>query len=133
MFFVFVVFKFCTRLYNSIRYQRFFNIFKFMCKFNIKLQLKFLIKHFNCWIQKLFNCKNLKKNYTNCWILSTIASFILSYLLNFDLSNEEMMYLLLHMLTYNLIRYQRIFNIIESMCKFIIELQLKLSIKQFDC
>ena len=40
----------CTLLFtlshNLIRYQQFFNIIEFMCKFAIKLQIKFLLIYF---------------------------------------------------------------------------------------
>ena len=54
--------------------------------------------------------------------MSTIALIVLFYLLNFKLSNEKIQHLLLHTLTYNLIRYEQFFNIIEFMCKSITKL-----------
>ena len=71
--------------------------------------------------------KNLNKLLN---FLSTIASFALFYLLNSDLLNKKIQ-TLLHILTYSLIRQQRFFNIIEFMCKLIIELQIKFLIIYF--
>ena len=47
-----------TLSHNSIRYERFFDVFECVCKSNIELQSKPLITQFNYWVQKLLNCKS---------------------------------------------------------------------------
>ena len=63
--------------------------------------------------------------------LSTIASLVLFYLLNFNSRNKKILHLN-YILTHNSIRYKRFFDIIEPVCKFTIELQIKSKIKQFE-
>ena len=62
---------------------------------------------------------------------ATVASPVLFYLLNPNLSNKEVQ-TSLHTLTHSSIRHKPFFNNIESMCRFIIELQFEPKIKQFE-
>ena len=63
--------------------------------------------------------------------LSTIASFALFYLLNSDSRNKKMLHLNC-ISTHSSMRYKRFFDIIELVCRFIIELQIRSKIKQFE-
>ena len=48
--------------HSLMRHESFFDIIEFMYKSTIKLQSKSLIKRFDCWMQKLLNCKVEKLN-----------------------------------------------------------------------
>ena len=73
------------------------------------------------------------KNWFDCWKLlnsfATVASIFLFYLFNFDIKSH-INCILLHILSYNSIRHRRIFDIIEFICKFTIELLLRSKMKQ---
>ena len=67
-----------------MRYKQFFDIIEFVCSFNIELQLRFSTKHFKHCVQKLLSCKSWKTELIAEFFATTIASFSLFYLLNFD-------------------------------------------------
>ena len=94
-----------------------------MCSFTVVLQIKFRLICFKDWVQKLFNCKNWK--IVKIIISTTIALLFLFYLWIFIYQMQHPNHTSLLILTYISIRHRRFFDIIESMCNFTFELQMK--------
>ena len=114
-----------------MRYRRIFVIIECMCKSTIELQLKSLFTCFENWMQKLLSCKVEKFNKFAEFFSDNRVDFSILFI-EFWHIKSHLNFSLLHTLTHNSIRHRRIFDIIEFVCKFIIELQMRSKMKQLE-
>ena len=83
---------------------------------------------FENWVQKLLSCKVEKLDSAKLFDDNRVDFFILSI----ELWHQITDFLLSHTSSHNSIRYRQIFDIIEFMCRSIIELQIKFSLASFE-